>query len=182
MGKLGGWLQVGGNVGILVGLILVGIQMQQNERLLKIQLVNQINESIAAFETAVGGEELSIVWAKSTETPEQLTLADMRAMEAVLYAPLVQWINLYRLHESGITEENEWRNEVVANAGYFYGTAYGRAWWEIQRDNFQPPFLPTEIKAEIDEVVMNQPPSAITGMYNAIKKRAIQLHGEHTKL
>ena len=70
-------------------------------------------------------------------------------MEAVLYAPLVQWINLYRLHESGITEENEWRNEVVANAGYFYGTAYGRAWWEIQRDNFQPPFLPAEIKAEI---------------------------------
>ena len=123
MGKLGNWLQVGANIGILAGLILVGLQMQQNERLLKIQLLNQINESAATFETTVGGEDIAAVWAKSVETPDQLTLADMRALEAVLYAPLVQWINLYRLHESGITEDNKWRTEVITNAGYYYGTA-----------------------------------------------------------
>lgn len=175
MGKLGDWLQVGANIGILAGLILVGLQMQQNERLLKIQLVNQTNESIAAFETAVGGEEIAAIWARSVETPDQLTLADMRALEAVLYAPLVQWINLYRLHESGITEENEWRTEVITNAGYFYGTPYGRAWWEIQQTNFQPPFLPSDLKAEIDKVVIDQASTGIPGMYGRIKERAVQL-------
>jgi hypothetical protein len=175
VGKIGGWLQVGANVGILAGLILVGLQMQQNERLFKIQLVNQFNQSQATLETAVGGEDLATTWAKAVERPGELTLAEMRALEAVLYAPLIQWINLYRLHESGITDENEWKSEVNANAGYFYGSAYGRAWWEMMSEIFEPPFLPKELEAHIEIIVGGQSPNANAGMYEAIKRRAIEI-------
>lgn len=87
MKRLGDWLQVCANLGILAGLVLVGLQMQQNERLLKIQLVNQYNDASAGGDVAVGGEEIAAIWAKSVETPEALTLADMRALESVLFEP-----------------------------------------------------------------------------------------------
>lgn len=176
MGKLGEWLQVGANIGILAGLLMVGLQMQQNERLLKIQLVNQYNEAAAAAEISVGGEEIARAWAKSVDAPEELTLADMRAVEAVLMAPLYQWINLYRLHESGITDENEWKTEVVTNAGYYYGTDYGRAWWEYMSRFFEPPFLPEELEAQINEVVWDD--SDIGQMYGEIKRRALEIRSQ----
>ena len=40
MGKLGKWLQVGANVGILAGLILVALQIQQNSELGRLYLAN----------------------------------------------------------------------------------------------------------------------------------------------
>ena len=165
--RLLNWIQVIANIGIIGGLILVGIQMQQNERLLKIQLLNQFNDSWAAYETAVGGEDLAKIWAKSIETPEQLTLAEMRAMESLLYVPLVQWINLYRLHETGISHGNEWKVEVGTNAGYFYGSEYGRAWWKISRENLEPPFLPDELKDFIDQVIETREESIV--MYEEIQ-------------
>lgn len=36
--KLGNWLQVGANVGILAGLILVSIQISENTRISKVEL------------------------------------------------------------------------------------------------------------------------------------------------
>ena len=39
--KMVSWLQVGANLGIILGLVLVGLQLKQNSDLLKIQLLYQ---------------------------------------------------------------------------------------------------------------------------------------------
>jgi hypothetical protein len=87
------WLQVLSNLAVLGGLVLVALQMDQNERLMRVQLLNQYGDSMIAFETAVGGENLAVIWAKAVETLEELSLAEMRAMEAMLYPSLLGWIN-----------------------------------------------------------------------------------------
>ncbi len=56
MGKLGQWLQVGANVGILASLILVALQMQQSIDLARIQLENQMAEADTATEMTIAGE------------------------------------------------------------------------------------------------------------------------------
>ena len=39
--KLGYWLQVGANIGLLAGLILVGFQIQQNSQILRTQVITE---------------------------------------------------------------------------------------------------------------------------------------------
>ena len=72
---------MGANVGILAGLILVGLQMRQNEQLLRTQMAYEESNRYSQIEAAMLGEEPSIVWAKSLVDPAspgaRLSIADM---------------------------------------------------------------------------------------------------------
>ena len=84
--KLNKWLQVSANIGIVLGLVLVGIQLRQNSDLARIQLLYEESNRAIDLETAVVGEQSAAVWAKSIEAPEDLTLAEIRIMEALLWS------------------------------------------------------------------------------------------------
>ena len=61
MGKLGNWLQVGANVGILVGLAMVWLQMKQNSELMEYQLLSDETASASAALWAAAGEQYADV-------------------------------------------------------------------------------------------------------------------------
>ena len=84
--KLGHWLQIGANVGLLAGLILVALQMQQNTDILQLQLLRQAADSLITAEQAYVGENFAEVWQKQIEEPENLTLAEMRILESHLWS------------------------------------------------------------------------------------------------
>ena len=53
--RLSAWVQLGASVGILIGLALVGVQIQQSTEIARVQFVNSSYEStIRAFEMVVG--------------------------------------------------------------------------------------------------------------------------------
>ena len=83
--KFGYWLQVGANVGILAGLVLVIIQMNQNSQLLRVQLIKQEGDSYVANEMAIAGENYAEVWARILDNPYDPLPADMRVMESSLW-------------------------------------------------------------------------------------------------
>ena len=74
----------------------------------------------------------------------------MRALEAVTYIPLMRWEYLYRLAQMGILEEEDWRSEVVSDAGYYFSTPYGRAWWQVDAQSMA---ASGEIPGEVYELV-----------------------------
>ncbi len=51
--KFSNWLQVAPNIGILAGLILVGLQMQQNTDLLRMQLLKDEATSYLSTENTI---------------------------------------------------------------------------------------------------------------------------------
>lgn len=130
-GQLNRWLVLGANVGVIVGLILVLLQMKQNEELLRVQVTNEYFESYIAAETSFAGENLPAIWQKSVEEPENLSIAEMRAREAQTFAPLSRWINLYRLAEAGIIDESFWKSQVALDTPFYFSSPYGKAWWEF---------------------------------------------------
>ncbi|MBV1908465.1 MAG: hypothetical protein KUG78_04035 [Kangiellaceae bacterium] len=146
------WSNLIANIGIAIGLFLVILQMNQNEKLVQIQIKNQYAESYIAAETTFAGENMPLVWQKSAEEPQSLTLAEMRIMESQTFAILLRWINLYNLAESGILSDDEWRKEVSLDVGFYFNTPYGRAWWEYHsRDGgLDEEILPIEMKKLID--------------------------------
>lgn len=84
--KLNRWLQVSANIGIVLGLVLVGFQLKQNSELARIQLLYEESNRAIELETEVVGERAAEVWAKSIQAPEDLTLAEIRIMEALLWS------------------------------------------------------------------------------------------------
>ena len=128
--KISNWLQITANVGIVGGLLLVGVQLQQNADLLKTQLLYEESIRMVELETKVVGENAAKVWAKSLTDPRNLTLEEQRIMEALLWSYAEQLRATRMLAELGLLEDEEWRFRVRNDTSFFFANRYGTAWWK----------------------------------------------------
>jgi hypothetical protein len=157
-GKMGNWLQIGANLGIILGLILVGFQLKQNSDLLKVQLLYEESQSFISHERQMIGENGSVVWTKSLEDPKSLTLAEIRVMDGYLYGMTEQWRASQLLNELGILDE-EWKDRLTEEAAFYLGSPFGRAWWEVYQGDVD---LPPEMFAIIEEALNASPDFTLT--------------------
>lgn len=152
--KLSNWLQVSANIGIVLGLVLVGIQLKQNADLARLQLLYDESWRVVQLELEVVGERGAEVWAKSIEEPEHLTLDEVRIMEALLWAFIENLRGTYRLSKLGLLEDEDWRRRVDAEVDFYLSDPYSRAWWR----NFggEPTSsIPEELRTTIQNVIAN---------------------------
>ena len=171
LNKLNDWLQVIANLGIVIGIVLVLVQMNQNEDLLRANILNQYHDSYTSYEASFAGENLPAIWEKSLLEPENLSLAEMRALEAVTFVPLLRWINLYRQSKAGILGDLDWKEEVQMDATWYFDNTYARAWWEnFANQMHDSGYLPDEV-FELVEKGLNDPESIGTiDQYEGIQK------------
>ncbi len=149
--KLNKWLQVSANVGIVLGLILVGFQLKQNSELARIQLLYEESNRAIELETEVVGEQAAEVWAKSIESPEDLTLAEVRIMEALLWSFMEQLRGTYRLAELGLLSDEDWRRRAEGEVTFYLSDPYSRAWWRNYSDGNST--LPEEVRSVVNDVI-----------------------------
>ncbi len=74
--KLANWLQVVASIGLLGGLVLVGLQINQNSKLLLVQFTYEESRRYSEIEAAMLGEDPAAVWEKSLIEPAKLTLRE----------------------------------------------------------------------------------------------------------
>ena len=164
------WLNVTANLGVLAGLILVIFEMRQNQELMKVNLTNDYYSSYAQAEMIFAGENLPAVWEKSLVDPKNLSLKEMRILEAHTYSPITRWINLYRLYEAGILEKTFWQSQVNVDASYYLGTPYGRAYWEnIKPHALESKFIPLDLLDYIDNVLAATDPQDMRRHFESIQ-------------
>ena len=137
--------------------MLVGFQLKQNSELARIQLLYEESNRAIELETAVVGEQAAEVWAKSIEAPEDLTLAEIRIMEALLWSFLEQLRGTYRLAELGLLNEKDWRNRAESEVTFYFGYPYSRAWWENFSADSED--LPEQLRTVIDNVIARDEPT-----------------------
>ena len=130
------WLQIAANVGILGGLILVALQMNQNEELLRTQILHDTRQGTLDFTLSMMGEDPAVVLAKVAGTPDKLTESDKivwRSLDANLGT---QWYRLLEMSEAGLLEDEVWQNQISYDVGTYYNHPYGRNWLleELKQD------------------------------------------------
>ncbi|MFT5610213.1 MAG: hypothetical protein ACI9WC_001407 [Arenicella sp.] len=133
LGRVGNWIQVSANVGILAGLLLVGLQMKQNSDLLKIQLSYAESGRYIQNERVMWGENPAEIWAKSIEKPALLTLAEQRVIESIIWVNVEEWQAAYRLSKLNLMED-EWKDRVRNEVSFILANDFGRAWWTMTTD------------------------------------------------
>lgn len=175
--KLNRNLQVIANLGIVAGLVLVGFQLKQNSDLLKTQLLYEESQRSIDIETLVVGEDAAQVWARSLTAPADLSLAEQRVMEAMLWSYTENLRATHMLADLGLLQDEEWRLRVESDSGFYLANPYARAWW----NNYS---TDSDIPRELTDLV-NARLAALdedfTSMYMADIKARLQDHSTVAK-
>ena len=161
MNKLGQWLQIAANLGILAGLILVAVQIDQASNLLQLQLLYEDEGREIENESTLLGDDPARVIQKSIDEPYGLTFGEMRVMESYLYRPISQ---IERRYKARALLGDSWK-EDIEDTIWNLGTPFGRAWWDAVRSTTNP-----EVREVIDEALRSRDPNAQQQHFDSVRQ------------
>lgn len=126
------------NVGILVGLLLVALELNQNTRQLALTLEWQVNQRIVDNNRDFGVESMREIYAKSVTNPHDLTFAEFQTAAGFVFNFINVWEDRYFMYEHGLISDQDWRNFIDDDIGYTLGNPFARELWSIFKGNYEP--------------------------------------------
>ena len=140
--RLNRWLALAANLGLLAGLILVALQLNQTSELARAQLINEGNLTASEVWAGLMGEDPAEAIAKSIENPSEMTFADFMVVDAYLWIAVNIFHRNYELAREGMFETTDWQERIDSLGTWYLGNAFARAWWEEEaRHFFEPEFV-----------------------------------------
>ena len=130
--RLNNWLSIGGNLGLLAGLVLVAFQISQNSELTRIQLVHDSWLANQMMQLALAGENPSASWAKAIVAPETMTDEDLVVLDWIMKANWSRAARIDAMEDLGLQTFNPQAPALVTVEEYL-GNAFGKAWWDTGR-------------------------------------------------
>ena len=132
--RLNSWLQIASNFGLIFGLVLVAVQIQQTRDLTRLQMQLDLLAASQQMEQGLLGEEPGIAWAKSIRDPTSLSDAEVKSIDSYLINQLNHWEWLVSMENAGLEEIGALEQSVRKNAWFFFGNPFAKRWWVSVRD------------------------------------------------
>ena len=104
-GKVGYWLQIGGNVAILFGLLFVAAQLYQERQLKAIEMSMVLLDNALQVRLAMMGEEPYLVLAKTLEDTGELSRDDALVLSQIYAAELILYEQTTYMQRAGLWPE-----------------------------------------------------------------------------
>jgi len=133
------WLTLSANVGVIAGLILVAVQIDQNTRIMKAQIVNDYYLADMNLELAMMGDDPAISWTKAVYAPNELNHVDAAILDRYFNYGLVQIGRLRKMHELGMADD-DWEDRINY-LRWHLGNEVGRRWWANYKDGSSGEFI-----------------------------------------
>jgi hypothetical protein len=153
--KLNQWLTLIANVGVLIGIIFLALEMSQNTSMMQAQIRQGITENTTDFLLGIGTNldaSTAFYRGRSGIRDEDIELPP-GAVERSMWGLMIQanfrlWENEWYQYQKSLFEESEidarknvWANLISTNAGYLEH-------WELSHENYSLDF-----GAEIDRIL-----------------------------
>ena len=131
------WAQVAASIGVVIGLVLVLMQMQQTLALTRADIASRSYEAYLQFLIHGTGENLAGAMAKAATQPEKLTSEEAMsvsyAMRFMTYRQ--EWLDM--MVRTGILREQIFLDGAKGLGSNFIGmTKAGQAWWRERAPEF----------------------------------------------
>jgi hypothetical protein len=182
--KIVHWLQIIGNFGLIAGLGLVAVQIQQNTEITKAQMISEDRGIAVALKLAVLGENPAKAVAKAIDAPSQLTTEDMFVLTSLQLANYYHKSRNEMLYSMGFgTGTHQFStpdNNAVSSINEFLGTPHGIALWETWKEGEKGgPWengAPLTGKA-IDKALRSyrRPDTILADRYREVQKKLVEL-------
>ena len=144
---IGRWLTLAANIGVLGGLILVALQLNQNTEIAKAQLANDHYLADMQLELGMMGEDPARSWIKAVYSRDEMTPEDAAVVDRYFNFGMVQLNRLRKLKELGLADDVLF-NERVKYLRWHFGNEVGRDWWATSKQ-----FYPEDFTKAIDHVL-----------------------------
>ena len=135
--RLNKWLTLGANVGVVLGLVLVFVEVRQNAELTRTQMEQQMNDMLANIELSIAEPQMAAVWVKSVREPDALADSEIRMLDAHLTSILLEWDYLIQMETSGLVSRDRVRRHVANTAPAYFGSRFAKNWWQTQLPGWQ---------------------------------------------
>ena len=121
--KLDRWLTVGTNISVLIGIVLLIVEINQNNELVRIQIEQARSDTYVAWQREVAsGDHVAPLFAKLRayegdffRNPdfEQLDPVEMERIRAIAVARFYDYETLYAQYERGFVSDEYWNDRIV---------------------------------------------------------------------
>ncbi len=130
------WLTLGANIGVVLGLIILIIEVRQNAALTRAAMEQQKNQLLAEIELNITRPEMAHVWMKSIRNPQDLTDAELRTLDGLLVAVMLQWEYRFQMVAAGLISREEARQHLLNAAPFYFGSRFGKHWFSLQTEGW----------------------------------------------
>lgn len=128
--KMGNWLQILGNFGLIAGLVLVAVQIQQNTTATEAQMISEAIAARNEFQLAIVGEDAAEALAKAIDDPANLTTKELIVLKNLQMANYIHRVRNERIIELGYSTLRGPSDLSNATVYEYLGNSFGMAWWQ----------------------------------------------------
>lgn len=158
------WLTLGANIGVVIGLIVLIVELRQNSNLMRASMEIDRASSQAHLELAVSNSRMAELLMKSVYTPEELTVEDVRILDGPLVTVMMQWDHLMIMREAGLVSRKRIERHIQNTAPFYFGSRFGKRWWNAQATGWEG----TEMYDIADPIVQKLDEDFMARYYNGL--------------
>lgn len=139
--RLNRWLTLAANVGVLVGIVFLALEIRQNSDHLALQLEFAVpTQKIFEMNRDLMDPSVARVLAKAIETPADLTFEEGLVASSFFLNALNEWEDRYLLHKAGLDGVVDWKRHIRENINWVLGSRFAVAVYNSNRDAFETEF------------------------------------------
>ena len=132
------WLTLAANLGVLVGIGLLYVELRQNSELMRLQFYEDIRSSFQELELAMLNDKAAETWRKSVFDPASLTLSEIRTMDGYYGSVMLMARRIQVLESEGLLPVGSTEQTFRSTADYFFGNEFSKAWWKYEGSTWNP--------------------------------------------
>jgi len=160
------WLTLAANIGVIAGLVLVAVQINQNTQITKAQIANDYYLADMNLELAMMGDDPAISWTKAVYTPNEMNTKDAAILDRYFNYGLVQIQRLEEMYELGLAHE-DWQDRINY-LSWHLGNEVGRRWWAHVKDGY-----PEDFRQRVDEILARRDHRSNQDKLNALMPHSV---------
>lgn len=146
--RLNRWLTLGANIGVLIGIILLIVELEQNREMIRAQTRNDISQQLSnRLLLVASNNQLNSVTLRAA-SGEELTAEEQRQAYLYVVANLRGWENMHYQYRQGMFDEAEFEAEKSAWQFVMSRNKGFADVWCMTRQNFSSLFV-----AEIESLI-----------------------------
>ena len=146
--RINDWLTLGANIGVLIGIILLLVELNQNSTMMRAQTRFEVSQGIVdLLNLSASNEQLASVLRRA-DSGEELTPDEYKQFQHRSYALFRYLENLNYQYRQGLFDESEYSTQKAAWTWYLNSSKAAVTEWCIIRPSVSP-----EFRSEVDNVL-----------------------------
>ena len=146
--RLNRWLTLGANIGVLIGIMLLLVELDQNRDMMRAQTRHQLAMGLVELQIATGTNQQLVGLLDRADSGDELTIAEQRQVGYRLNALIRYWENVHYQYRQDLYDEVEFHWQREAWRKSFENGRAITSYWCRNRLLYSPEFA-----AELDSLL-----------------------------